>query len=850
MSLIRGFVRHPNSEHEQALVRIGIALLIVLFVVVNVPLQQRSLTLQSTIGFFIVLSSALLLHIGWRPPPSTPRRVIGILNDVGGVTCAMLYAGELGVAIYLFYLWITFGNGFRFGKSFLYVSLVSSLCGFSVVLLRVGYWQQHLSLGLGLWIGMVLVGLYFSTLVERLTTALQREEAANQAKRSFISSVSHELRTPLNAIIGMANLLQSTTLNREQTDMVKSLDNASHLMLALIEDVLDFSKIEAGKLLIEDTDFDLHQLINSTVDIFTYQASARGLELVVQIAPEAPYALRGDPHHLRQVLVNLMSNAIKFTERGRIVLRIECMADTGQFALLHFEVEDTGIGIAPAAQKKVFDSFTQADDSTSRRYGGTGLGTTISRQLVELMGGQLGLRSEIGVGSTFWFELDLQKQRNAPVAVATSAPAACRTLLVGFDGEQLGHAAGVLESMGMHYQSALNSNHALTVLRNARMRGEPFDLMLLDAGTVRASGTDDDVRLLVLRQTVLDVQQAAGYSEFPVLLADAALAQRNPRQRLAEQAGLVNVLQLPLQAEHLRNALHARVAFVPVDAPPVAVAMATPWPTAAHAYRVLVAEDNATNRLVIEKMLQRAGHHCTLAEDGEQALDQLDHQEFDAVVVDMNMPVMNGLEATRAMRMMSLGRHLPIIMLSADVTAETKAECEAAGIDKFLPKPIQIDLLLATLDELIALHGSAVVRPVAAPQPATLLLQPTEDEVVLNLATLAELDALGQNPRFLDGLIEGFMADAAIQMACLDQALADDDFTQFKDGLHALKGSAMSIGAVALRTTCACLESSTQAELRRDAVSISVSLHEAWQCLRTALESYQRQRRQGASQAH
>ena len=717
--LTRWYVRQPNGEHEQALVRVVLASFLSAYVIWQIPLSEISSKLMWTMVIFLVVSISLLVHLAFFRQPMPIRRLIGIVNDAGGITFGMLYAGELGVPIYLFYLWITFGNGFRFGRRYLYAALVASLIGFSAVLLTVDYWQQHRSLGLGLWLGMILVGMYFSTLVARLTKALQHEEAVNQAKRRFISSVSHELRTPLNAIIGMANLLQSTALNREQEDMVRSLDNASHLMLALIEDVLDFSKIEAGKLLIEDIELDLHRLVSSTMDIFKYQAAARGLELRVQIDPEAPFDLRGDPAHLRQVLVNLISNAVKFTEKGHVLLRIHCVSNSGMKVRLRFEVEDSGIGIAVDAQSKVFESFTQADDSTSRRYGGTGLGTTISRELVELMGGKLGLRSEVGVGSTFWFELDLQKQ-------AAHSEVAC-----------------VDSPIDLHTAQLL----------------EPVE----DAATVDHNSARDAV-----------------------------------------------------------------------------------------AYHILVAEDNPINRAVIQKMLERAGHLCHLVDNGEEALDIMEHQHFDAVIVDMNMPVMNGVEATRALRVLeSPGFHIPVIMLSADVTADTKAEALAAGVDQFLPKPIQITLLLECLDRLIAQYGRRPPR-VAVPflLPDLAPQQPaTEAGAVLNYTTLAELEAIGRNRQFVDDLINGFIEDAQGLMLRCEQALMRHHHEEFKNLLHAIKGSAMSIGATLLRVNCERLEELPTGVIDTDTVAIRDELQRTFAQVCDALDTY-RQRRSEAIAQH
>ncbi len=688
---LRRFSLHPNSEHEQALVRITMASFISVIVLWQTAMAHSSGAMLPLIGFFLCLSALILFDIRRRPQPVPVRRVIAILNDAGGITCGMMFAGELGMPIYLFYLWIIFGNGFRFGKPYLYGTLLASLAGLSLVLWQSTYWLQHRALGVGLWCGLALLGLYFSTLVTRLTRALQQEAAANQAKRSFISSVSHEMRTPLNAIIGMTDLLQGTRLDREQDAMLDSLDTAAQLMLALVEDVLDFSKIEAGKLVIEDAGFDLPRLSNGIIDLFRYQARERGLELRLELDPVLPRGLRGDPHHLRQVLVNLISNAIKFTEHGEVVLRISAVP--GDSRHVRFDVEDTGIGIAPEAQTRIFDSFMQADDSTTRRYGGTGLGTTISRQLVELMGGQLGLHSQLGVGSTFWFEL--------------------------------------------------------------------------------------------------------------------ALLSKSPDK-------LVEVV-VPLRR----------------------------GPSLA-AYTLLVADDNATNRTVLRMMLERAGHQCWLAEDGEQVLDLLEEQNFDAVILDMNMPHMNGLEATRAIRFTApAGRHLPLIMLSADVSAETRAECALAGIDQFLPKPIRINDLLDALDRLLVRPKAPLPRASMAP----LQVMPVPEavlDVTLDLATLTELDAIGHDPHFIDGLVDGFVADTHVLMLHIDTAMCNHEVGALRDLLHALKGSAMSIGAHRLRDTCVQLEERCDADLRTESRVLGPQLQRVVAQLLDALEQY----RQGRTRSH
>ena len=415
----------PDTEHEQALIRLLNAVALGLYLLPEI-LPHITVWLA-----YFVVGLGIVAHIFVFPQASPTRRTLGALSDVSTLTWALVQFGEHSAPLFLAYLWITLANGFRFGANYLMMSLALSVAGFGIVLAQGEFWLVHTSLSIGLMVGLVALSLYVRKLVTQLFDALGRAEAANQAKRRFISVVSHEMRTPLNAIIGMADLLRDTSLTREQADMLQTLRSSSRVMLGLVEDVLDFSKIEAGKVVLEKADFDLHALVNSTCRILAAQAAAKGLDFVVSIMPEVPPAVRGDPHYLRQVIINLAGNAVKFTEHGSVTVHVSAQAETETRVRLKFSIRDTGIGIAPEAQTRVFESFTQADQSTTRRFGGTGLGTTIAKQLVGLMGGKLGLESAVGLGSTFWFEIDVEKQPER-VGAGIGELAAARVLLIGF----------------------------------------------------------------------------------------------------------------------------------------------------------------------------------------------------------------------------------------------------------------------------------------------------------------------------------------------------------------------------------------------------------------------------------
>jgi two-component system sensor histidine kinase RpfC len=334
-------------------------------------------------------------------------RIIGMVGDNAVTTYFMSNMDEEGAVILFVYLFITFGNGIRFGRRYMQACHFMGIVGFAVVLVCSPFWREHIWVWVGVMIAILVLPYYVGVLSDRLKEALKAADQASAAKGRFLANVSHEMRTPLNGVIAMADVLRETSLNESQREIVDTLGTSAHLLLAQIEDVLDMAKIEAGRVQIENAPFDLGGLLTTTVKVVLPQARYRGLAINTEVASDAARWFRGDAHHLRQVLLNLLSNAIKFTERGEITLKVVAVDMGDSEARIRFEVKDTGIGISPENQAHIFEPFAQADDSITRIYGGTGLGTTIARQLVTLMGGELGLVSELGVGSLFWVELPL-----------------------------------------------------------------------------------------------------------------------------------------------------------------------------------------------------------------------------------------------------------------------------------------------------------------------------------------------------------------------------------------------------------------------------------------------------------
>ncbi len=387
--------RAHRPELEQSLLRVAIGGLVLIYLAFSVyrdnhVSDDESQVLWVAVGFF-AFSIALTLQVVTSPAVSIARRYLGMVADNAVTSYCLIQTGEPGAVIIGVYLFITFGNGFRYGRVYLHACQIMSLIGFSLVIVLSDFWRAEMSLSVGIVISFLVLPFYVGVLAERITEAKKRADDANQAKGRFVANVSHEMRTPLNGVIAMADVLRETKLDESQREIVETLSTSANLLLAQIEDVLDMAKIEAGRVHIENSPFDLTRLLTSTVKVLLPQARYKGLSIELEVAPDAARWFIGDSHHTRQVLLNLLANAVKFTERGRIVLRAAIVRQDALETRVRIEVKDTGIGIPLSKQSAIFEPFTQADDSITRVYGGTGLGTTIARQLVTLMGGEIGL---------------------------------------------------------------------------------------------------------------------------------------------------------------------------------------------------------------------------------------------------------------------------------------------------------------------------------------------------------------------------------------------------------------------------------------------------------------------------
>ena len=772
-------LRLKNGEHEQGIVRLIFVSLIRAYLLYCGLTALPLLVIDIVIVYSILILASLFYFPGKNTRLAQGRRWLSMFADLSSITVGLLITHEAGAVLFWIYLWVILGNGMRYGARFLFVGQLFSVVGFLLVFALSDFWRAHEVISFGLLLTLTMVPFYTLKLLKSLQLATENARQSNAAKNYFIAQLSHDIRSPLNGIANASGLLKTTKLNPEQRDLVGILSNTTSGLKHIIENVLSMTRAENEMIEPNKVNFNLFDLVRNTTEMFRIQADEKQIDLFLRVDADTPIKLYGDAPHLQQILINLIGNAIKFTPKGRVEIRVHCSSSNEVMGTIRCEVFDTGIGISTIDQKRIFRRFSHANPAIIWQFGGSGFGISICNDLVQMMGGQMGVDSSLGKGSTFWIEVPFEIQSPDSIAHQERTHVIC----VGLPGNDLLFVKEHLGNWGMFFEQEDSV---------PRLFSRLIDLQAFGGGKIVLLCNHQHIGIAP-KEFIRHISEITSRRSVSMVLV-------NPdRQYSAQQLGAfgyADVLNSPIERTRLFNALHVG----PTPYPSGVISFNAYFEkqhNPARGLRVLVADDNNTSRRITAKILEVGGHEVVLADSGEHALSILEDSLFDILILDLKMPVFDGIEVMKIHRSSDIRIKTPVIILTANGSFEARHECNESGVDAFLTKPVVPSVLLETISRLTRTPALSSTHTLAAYSASD------SDVDLIHEETLEQLEILGVGQEgFMYEVVQGFIAETEAALSKIRDSVLQNEQASFKTAIYSIKGGASNIGAIKLTNLC------------------------------------------------